>query len=236
VSPAPVDAARLLALLSLPAPEAAPRLLGGVFGHRTPEGVVALRITEIEAYGGPAGSDLPDPGAHTYRGRTPRNASMFGPPGHVYVYFTYGMHHAVNLVCRPAGEAGGCLIRAGEVVEGLGLARERRAAGRATPVPDAALARGPGNLAKAMGIGLVHDGAPLAPGEDAAAPGFFLVPPEPAPRPALASGPRTGVSGPGGTDAFPWRWWIPGEPSVSPYRAAPARRRRRAGAEGGPIA
>lgn len=218
----------LLALLSRPAPEVAPRLLGGLFGHRTADGLVAVRITEVEAYGGPAGSDLPDPGSHTWGGRTRRNASMFGPPGHVYVYFTYGMHHAVNVVCRPRGVAGGCLVRAGEVVEGAELARARRAAGRASPVPDAALARGPGNLAKALGIALPHDGAPLGagdrPGAHGPAHGFFLQPPA---RPAdAASGPRTGVSGPGGTPEFPWRWWIPGEPSVSPYRAAVPRRRR----------
>jgi DNA-3-methyladenine glycosylase len=224
VSPGvPVDEAELLALLSRPAPEVAPRLLGGLFGHRGEEGPVVLRITEVEAYGGPAGSDLPDPGAHTWGGRTARNASMFGPPGHVYVYFTYGMHHAVNVVCRPEGTAGGCLVRAGEVVEGVELARARRARGRAGPVPDAALARGPGNLAKALGIDLRHDGAVLAARDGSAAPGFFLVPaPEPAP---AASGPRTGVSGPGGTTEFPWRWWIAGDPSVSPYRPAVRRRR-----------
>ncbi|MGQ1797718.1 DNA-3-methyladenine glycosylase [Kocuria oceani] len=220
-----VDGTALLALLSRPAPEVAPRLLGGLFGHRGEDGAVVVRITEIEAYGGPAGSDLPDPGAHTWGGRTARNASMFGPPGHVYVYFTYGMHHAVNLVCRPEGAAGGCLVRAGEVVEGAELARARRAQGRSSPVPDAGLARGPGNLAKALGIDLGHDGAALAAGDPAAA-GFFLVPPEGGQQPPVASGPRTGVSGPGGTPEFPWRWWIPGEPSVSPYRAAVPRRRR----------
>ncbi|MEX5271244.1 DNA-3-methyladenine glycosylase [Kocuria sabuli] len=218
----PVGEAELLALLSRPAPEVAPRLLGGLFGHRSEEGSVLLRITEVEAYGGPAGSDLPDPGAHTWGGRTARNASMFGPPGHVYVYFTYGMHHAVNVVCRPEGTAGGCLVRAGEVVEGVELARARRARGRSGPVPDAGLARGPGNLAKALGIDLRHDGAVLAAGNTSAAPGFFLVPaPEPVP---AASGPRTGVSGPGGTTEFPWRWWIAGDSSVSPYRPAVRRR------------
>ncbi|WP_157571314.1 MULTISPECIES: DNA-3-methyladenine glycosylase [Kocuria] len=216
----------LLELLSRPAPEVAPRLLGGLFGHRTGEGAVVLRITEVEAYGGPDGSDLPDPGAHTWRGRTARNATMFGAPGHVYVYFTYGMHHAVNLVCRPEGTAGGCLIRAGEVVAGADLARARRAVGRSGPVPDAALARGPGNLAKALGIDLSHDGAPLTAGEDAAAPGFFLRLPRPGTGASAGHGPRTGVSGPGGTAEFPWRWWLPGEPSVSPYRRAVPRRRR----------
>ncbi|MEX5295145.1 DNA-3-methyladenine glycosylase [Kocuria sp. CPCC 205268] len=216
----------LLELLSRPAPEVAPRLLGALFGRRSPEGTVTLRITEVEAYGGPDGSDLPDPGAHTWRGRTVRNASMFGPPGHVYVYFTYGMHHAVNLVCRPEGTAGGCLLRAGEVVGGTDLARARRLAGRSGPVPDAALARGPGNLAKALGIDRSHDGAPLTAQENAAAPGFFLRLPPPGECAAAASGPRTGVSGAGGTSVFPWRWWLPGEPSVSPYRAAAPRRRR----------
>ncbi|MFI7579736.1 DNA-3-methyladenine glycosylase [Kocuria kalidii] len=223
---APGGGPELLELLSRPAPEVAPRLLGGLFGHRSGEGAVVLRITEVEAYGGPAGTDLPDPGAHTWRGMTPRNASMFGPPGHVYVYFTYGMHHAVNLVCRPRGTAGGCLVRAGEVVEGLALARARRAAGRTSPVPDAALARGPGNLAKALGIDLTHDGAALAAGADDVAAGFFLRLPPPEARAPADSGPRTGVSGPGGSAEFPWRWWIPGEPSVSPYRPAAARRRR----------
>lgn len=220
----PLDGAELLALLSRPAPEVAPRLLGALFGHRGEEGSVVVRITEVEAYGGPADSDLPDPGAHTWGGRTARNASMFGPPGHVYVYFTYGMHHAVNVVCRPEGTAGGCLVRAGEVVEGVELARARRARGRSGPVPDAGLTRGPGNLAKALGIDLRHDGAVLAPGGASTAPGFFLTPaPEPVP---AASGPRTGVSGPGGTTEFPWRWWIAGDPTVSPYRPAVRRRRR----------
>lgn len=222
----PVAGPALHELLSRPAPEVAPRLLGGLFGHRTGEGAVVLRITEVEAYGGPDGSDLPDPGAHTWRGRTARNASMFGPPGHVYVYFTYGMHHAVNLVCRPEGTAGGCLLRAGEVVEGVELARARRAAGRSSPVPDAALARGPGNLAKALGIDRTHDGAPLDAGEDTAAPGFFLRLTGPEHGAVAGRGPRTGVSGPGGTADFSWRWWLPGEPSVSPYRPALPRRRR----------
>jgi DNA-3-methyladenine glycosylase len=136
------------------------------------------------------------------------------------------MHHAVNLVCRPEGTAGGCLLRAGEVVEGVELARARRAAGRSSPVPDAALARGPGNLAKALGIDLTHDGAPLAAGQVAAAPGFFLRLDGPGNGAAAGRGPRTGVSGPGGTAEFPWRWWLPGEPSVSPYRPAAPRRRR----------
>ncbi|MDO5618695.1 DNA-3-methyladenine glycosylase [Kocuria sp.] len=212
----------LLALLQEPAPQVAPQLLGAILRHTTAEGTVALRLTEVEAYGGPQDSDLPDPGAHTYRGRTARNSSMFGAAGHIYVYFTYGMHHAVNLVCRPEGTAGGCLIRAGEVVEGVELARRRRSARRRTPVPDAALARGPGNVAQALGLTLADDGAPLT--SDPHLPGVHL---ELAQKPvdAVVTA-RTGVSGPGGDgQQFPWRFAAVGDKTVSPYRAAAVRRR-----------
>ncbi|WP_425481705.1 DNA-3-methyladenine glycosylase [Kocuria coralli] len=213
----------LLALLARPAPEAAPALLGCLLSTTTPLGTVTLRLTEIEAYGGPADSDLPDPGAHTYRGRTARNASMFGPPGHIYVYFTYGMHHAVNLVCRPPGDAGGCLIRAGEVIAGAELARQRRSARRRSPVPDDLLARGPGNVAQALGLTLDDDGAPLS--ADPIVPGVHL---RAGDRPSgIQQTARTGVSGDGGTEAFPWRFAISGDRTVSPYRAAVKRNRRR---------
>lgn len=217
----------MLELLSRPAPEAAPLLLGCHLGTTTDAGTVTIRITEIEAYGGPADSDLPDPGAHTYRGRTARNASMFGPPGHVYVYFTYGMHHAVNLVCRPEGTAGGCLIRAGEVVDGLQLARERRSVRRRRPAPDAHLARGPGNVAQALGLSLDDDGARL--GSDPALAGVHLQIGENHSEVArgvpLLITARTGVSGPGGSTDFPWRFALPEDPTVSPYRAAVRRSR-----------
>ena len=112
--------------------DVAPSLLGAHLTHSTDDGDVTVRITEVEAYGGPPDTDLPDPGAHTYNGRTARNASMFGPAGHAYVYFTYGLHHALNLVCRPQGIPGGCLLRSGEVVEGQELAVARRSARRAS--------------------------------------------------------------------------------------------------------
>ncbi|MBN6811962.1 MULTISPECIES: DNA-3-methyladenine glycosylase [Kocuria] len=227
-------------LLLAPAPDVAPRLLGAVLVCARPGGTVGLRLTEVEAYGGPQDSDLPDPGAHTYRGRTARNASMFGPPGHVYVYFTYGLHHAVNFVCRPEGVGGGVLIRSGEVVLGSEVATQRRLANRSSGPAFASLARGPGNVAQALALTRDDDGAALADlgiapdpvarareeverrGDDTWA-GLVL-----AQRPAsdVVVTARTGVSGEGGTDAYPWRYALPGEPTVSPYRKATVKRRR----------
>ena len=127
-------------LLAGPVLDVAPRLLGSVLRH----GEVACRITEVEAYDGAR-----DPGSHAYRGQTARNAVMFGPPGHLYVYFTYGMHYCCNVVCGPPGSASAVLLRAGEVVDGLDLARSRRTPARS----DRDLARGPANLCQTLGIG-----------------------------------------------------------------------------------
>ncbi|WP_449282877.1 DNA-3-methyladenine glycosylase [Leucobacter sp.] len=199
-----------------PALEAAPRLLGALLTVAAPEGDVTIRITEVEAYHG-VGTDGPyDAGSHSKDRRTERNASMFGPPGHAYVYFSYGMHFALNMVCSPEGAASGVLIRAGEVVSGAELAQARRAAKRGAPIAARMLARGPGNLASALGIRReTHDGRDLF-----AAPFALRLPgASSAPTPEeVASGPRVGVAGEAGGTAFPWRFWIAGDPTVSAFR------------------
>ena len=191
-----------------PSLEVAPRLLGGVLRHDSPEGPVSVRLTEVEAYIG----DGADPGSHAFRGRTRRNAVMYGPPGHLYAYFTYGMHVCANIVCSPEGEASAVLLRGAEVIEGVGLAEARRGAG-GRRVPERDLARGPARLVVAAGMSLADDGADLF--EE---PFELLLPVE---QHEYLTGPRTGVSGAGGGEAFPWRYWLPGEPTVSPYKRHP---------------
>jgi DNA-3-methyladenine glycosylase len=189
--------------------EVAPRLLGAVLRHTTAQGTVGLRITEVEAYIG----DGLDPGSHAFRGRTKRNAVMYGPPGHLYAYFTYGMHVCANVVCSPEGEATAVLLRAAEVVEGESLAEVRRVGASGRIIPHRDLARGPARLVVAAGIALADDGADLFGGRFE-----LLLPDEQA---EYATGPRTGVSGAGGGAAFPWRYWLPGDPTVSPYKRHP---------------
>jgi DNA-3-methyladenine glycosylase len=194
--------------------------LGAVLRHVTPDGGTAVRLTEVEAYAG----EGTDPGSHAFRGRTRRNATMFGPPGHLYAYFTYGMHWCANVVCGPQGRAAAILLRAGELVEGVALARQRRPGARR----DADLARGPARLTTALGIDGLHDGVNLDPrhGRDLWGLTLRLADP-PVPPEAIGSGARVGVSGPGGDgQAFPWRYWITGDPTVSVYRPATPRRRR----------
>lgn len=198
--------------LAAPVLEVARLLLGAHLVHRAAAGTVAVRLTEVEAYAGPD-----DPGSHAFRGPTPRTAIMFGPPGRLYVYFSYGMHWCANVVCGPEGRASAVLLRAGEVVEGLGLARERRPACRR----DADLARGPARLTAALGITGGDNGSDVVVGPD-----LWLEPP-PVAAAAHRTGPRVGVSGPGGDAArFPWRLWLPDEPTVSAYRPGKPRRRR----------
>ncbi len=195
----------------------APRLLGAVLHGRG----VSVRLTEVEAY---RGAD--DPGSHAFRGPTPRTEPMFRTPGHVYAYFSYGMHTCVNVVCGEEGSAAAVLLRAGEVVAGEELARERRAGARgpeALPFRD--LARGPARLAQALGVLLADSGSVLgAPGGlSLELPSGSASPPR-APA-SIRQGPRVGVSGPGGGVAFPWRFWIADDPTVSLYRAAISRAR-----------
>lgn len=205
--------------LARPVLEVAPALLGALLHH---DGVT-LRLTEVEAYAGTA-----DPGSHAYRGPTPRTQVMFGPAGHLYVYLSYGMHHCVNIVTGPDGTASAVLLRAAQVVEGQARARERRQAGLTTTVSERDLARGPGRLTRALGLGPHHDGLDLlAPGAqvELRSGGAMAAP--------VRSGPRVGVSGEGGDgDRFPWRFWIEGEPTVSAYRAAQPRRLARAAPAG----
>ncbi len=190
-------------LFVAPATEVAPQLLGGTISV---DGVT-LRITEVEAY---LGVGI-DPGSHAYRRKGVKNATMFGPPGHLYTYFTYGMHVCANVVCSPEGEASAVLLRAGEIVEGI----ERASARRVTSRVDADLARGPARLTVALGITLADDGTNLATGRVRIQLPSVQVP--------FEQSPRTGVSGPGGEPSFPWRFWIAGEPTVSSYRRAASR-------------
>jgi DNA-3-methyladenine glycosylase len=229
-----------------PSVPVAPDLLGCVLEHQTEAGLVAVELTEVEAYAGAS-----DPASHAYRGKTARNAVMFGPPGHAYVYFTYGMHFCVNLVCLGNGSASAVLLRAGRIIEGEELARARRTAGprgvrgdrspreeTAVPrgvrgdrsprenkaIPFRDLARGPARLCQALDIDRSLDGADVC------------VPDSPlrmrwpeagttarSAERKVASGPRVGISV---AAEVPWRFWVEGDPTVSVYRPAVPRRRK----------
>ena len=225
-----------------PSVEVAPDLLGCVLEHETADGLVAVELTEVEAYAGRS-----DPASHAYRGKTKRNAAMFGPPGHAYVYFTYGMHFCVNMVCLgEQGSASAVLLRAGAIIAGEDLARARRTRG---PVPEGPvsegrariapreLARGPARLCQALGIDRALDGAdvcvagaPLRMLSGAGNPARSavlargdetLIPPG-TPR-RIATGPRVGVSS---AAEIPWRFWYEGDPTVSVYRPHVPRQRK----------
>lgn len=197
--------------------QVAPHLLGANLTVDSADGLVRIRITEVEAYHGVGTTGPYDAGSHARDRRTDRNASMFGPPGHAYVYFSYGMHYALNLVCSPDGIASGVLLRSAEVIEGVDLAQARRQEKRgsgngSTPIPATQLARGPGNLAAALGLTReTHDGADLF-----AAPFAFAALTGDAPD--VSTGPRVGVAGEAGSARFPWRFWITHDPTVSSYR------------------
>lgn len=197
--------------LSSSALDVAPWLLGAHLSHHDDDGIVTVRITEVEAYLGPD-----DPGSHAFRGKTARNATMFGPAGHLYVYFTYGMHYCANVVCGTDGWATGLLLRAGEIIDGVDAARLRRS----HPSSDLDLARGPARLAQSLGLDRRHDGADVL-----TAPLLLTLP---GARPTtVGQGPRVGLSGVAGTAEYPWRFWLPGEPTVSRYRPGKPRKDRK---------
>ncbi|MDQ5855381.1 MAG: DNA-3-methyladenine glycosylase [Actinomycetota bacterium] len=181
---------------------AARLLLGCHLVADRPEGQVAVRLVELEAY---RGSD--DPAAHSYRGCTARNAVMFGPPGHLYVYFVYGLHFCANVSCLPDGQAGAVLLRAAEVVSDLEVARLHRPTARS----DAELARGPARLATLLGLRREHNGVDLT---DPASP-VRLLPGDPVPAELVRTGPRVGVAA---AQDRPWRFWLHGSHAVSTYR------------------
>lgn len=174
-------------------------LLGCRLVHASPEGVVGGTIVEVEAYRGPE-----DRAAHSSRGRTPRNAVMFGAPGHLYVYLIYGLHHCLNVVAGPGAKPEAVLVRALALDEGLDLARARRG----PRVPDRRLASGPGNVGSALGVDRTLNGVDLLAGP------VWIEPRARRPR-AIARGARIGVDYAGTWAARPWRYWIADDPHVS---------------------
>ncbi len=186
-------------------------LIGCRLVHRQASGErLVLRIVEVEAYLG----DGSDPASHAHPGPTPRNATMFGPPGRLYAYRSYGIHTCVNVVCAAAGEAAAVLLRAGEPLEGH--RQMCRLRGLGDDVDPRALASGPGRLAQALGLVLEDDGRTLLRGA------LTLHPPEPnRPPPRVVRGPRVGISK---ATALPYRFFARGDRFVSPFRAATRRR------------
>jgi len=175
--------------LRAPALEVAPKLLGAILASETTGSEIRVRITEVEAY---EGAD--DPASHAFRGRTRRNAVMFGEPGHLYCYFVYGMHWCANITCGDVGVAAAVLLRAGDVLEGSSGPK---------------VASGPARLARTLGLEGEHTGLDL------------LSPASPVrlvrlvPQADYRTGPRVGIAS---AAQHPWRFWLPDEPSVSSYR------------------
>ncbi|MDO4630942.1 MAG: DNA-3-methyladenine glycosylase [Corynebacterium sp.] len=179
-----------------PADIVAPQLLGAAITH----GDVTIRITEVEAYLG-----ANDAASHTFRGMTKRNLAMFGPPARLYVYQSYGIHLACNIVCAPEGNGQGCLLRAGEIINGIPRALDRRG-----NMPFYRLAQGPGNFGAALGAQLDLNGESIF--------GSVLSFTARVAEPEIVCGPRIGISK--NADA-PLRFWIPNHPTVSARRGYP---------------
>jgi DNA-3-methyladenine glycosylase len=186
------------AFFARPAPEVAPELLGKLL-IKADDGIVA-RLVEVEAY------TQEDPASHAYRGPTARNAPMFGPPGHAYVYFSYGMHWCMNTVTGEDGHGQGVLLRAAEPLEGLDVIRRRRGTAK-----DRDLLRGPGRLGQAYGLHRQHSGLDLCDGGP-----LYLA--DDGERPAVTTGPRVGVAL--GADEA-WRFWVPDSTWASVYKRSP---------------
>lgn len=206
------DAGRLFTReeLALDPVDLAQLLLGSVLEADGPDGTVGVRLVEVEAY---RGED--DPASHCYRGRTPRNAVMWGPAGHLYVYFVYGMHFCANVVGTHEDMPGAVLLRAGEVVEGLDVVRKRRPTARGT----GELAKGPAILTSVLRVDRAQNGVDLT---DPASPVRLRVG-ERVPAERIRTGPRVGVAMAMDT---PWRFWDSASPAVSTYRRGGKRRVR----------
>ncbi len=191
------------ALLTQPALAVAPLLLGATLVSERDGQRVVVRLSEVEAY---EGHD--DPASHAFRGPTPRNQVMFGPPGRLYTYFTYGMHWCANVVCDEPGRAAAVLLRSGEVIDGLPVASARRPAARTARE----LAAGPARLAATLGLGREQNGLDLL---DPASP-VRLADVRPVQAAEVSSGPRVGIRQ--AADRA-WRFWLTGDPTVSAFRA-----------------
>jgi DNA-3-methyladenine glycosylase len=190
-----------------PATEVAPELLGHVLVRLLPDGTrLAARLVEVEAY------EPDDPGSHAFRGKTPRNEVMFGVPGHLYVYFTYGMHFCMNAVTRRAGEGSAVLLRAGEPLEGLEEMRGRRARERPTD-----LCSGPGRFTQSLGIARPENGVDLVRGD------VVWIERGTSPIATVGNGIRVGVH----DTSRSWRYWVEGSPFVSKGRPGPPSPKRR---------
>ena len=187
------------AWLDRPSTAVARDLLGARLVHAATDGVVGGRIVEVEAYAGPE-----DRAAHSARGRTARNAVMFGLPGYLYVYLIYGLHHCMNVVTGPGEKPEAVLIRALEIDEGREIARRRRG----PRPPDTRLASGPGNVGRALAVDRTLNGTDLIAGPIWIEPGSGA-------SPTINSGPRVGVDYAGRWAARPMRFWIADDPHVS---------------------
>ena len=191
-------------LLAGPALDVAPRLLGCTLSHTTSLGTVTVELTEVEAYAGQV-----DPASHAHKGRTPRNEIMFGEAGRLYVYLSYGLHWCCNVVTGTPGEASAVLLRAGRVIEGEALARQRRG----ERAKHRGLARGPACLTQALGVDGTHHGADLLHDGALWLSGGRDIDPS-----GIANGPRVGVTL---APDLPWRFWVAGDKTVSAYKRSP---------------